>query len=39
MKILQRYFAVNIMQAVFFVLINFLVDVLYVVIDPRVKLK
>lgn len=30
---------VVLMAAVFFVVINFLVDVLYVVIDPRVKLK
>lgn len=30
---------VVLLAAVFFVLINFLVDVLYVVIDPRVKLK
>ncbi|KKC32803.1 ABC transporter permease [Devosia psychrophila] len=30
---------VVLMSAAFFVLINFLVDVLYVVIDPRVKLK
>ena len=29
---------VVLMAAVFFVVINFLVDVLYVVIDPRVKL-
>jgi ABC-type dipeptide/oligopeptide/nickel transport system permease component len=30
---------VVLLAAVFFVFINFMVDVLYVLIDPRVKLK